>query len=350
MDHIVVFKNHFVRQCRKQKLAIVVKTPTPSSNDFNALAEQLRASILSGPQAKWVDEIMAHAAPTIVIDLERMEQSEAGRSFVSGKPTLPRDVTWPIGKEGVPLGFLGQIDLGEVPCPADHPLPGQGLLHFFVCDDDPGDGVEHLVLYQPSSSAETMVVSAPEGTEMPRWLMEASPCRLKFKPHVAMPFFPDPPAHHPDVRGFEDEIQRLCDALGYRSGESNMLGPVDDFEDGREAAVLYASGFEAFVYDAHRSLEDFDKKLASMRYWHDRSLALRQEALRPSFVDYLAQREELMAAKVDWLLLFEFGSHQVDGLEFYSCWGDAGSIQFWINRHDLANLNFSNTYCCTTSN
>ena len=56
---------------------------------------------------------------------------ELGRSRLGGSPDLPPGFVWPTWS-GRELGFLGQIDLGEVAAvDAGNPLPREGLLLFF---------------------------------------------------------------------------------------------------------------------------------------------------------------------------------------------------------------------------
>ncbi|MTD93412.1 DUF1963 domain-containing protein [Hyphomicrobium sp. xq] len=90
-----------------------------------------------------------HAAPKV-------------RSKIGGRPNLPGDCPWPMGRhrrQAVPLHFLAQIDCAELPRLSDR-LPARGVLFFFGCDmdqdwsaKDPRDDTR--VLYIERMPAET---------------------------------------------------------------------------------------------------------------------------------------------------------------------------------------------------
>ncbi len=80
----------------------------------------------------------------------------AGRSRVGGLPDLPAGTAWPINREGLPLHFIAQVDLAELPAGDPRPelLPACGTLLFFARMDremffDEGDPVR--VIFDASS-------------------------------------------------------------------------------------------------------------------------------------------------------------------------------------------------------
>jgi len=80
-------------------------------------------------------------------------RNHPARSFFGGLPRLPPELSWPVvdvyqGKAN-PM-FIAQIDLAEVPLPADTAMPRSGTLFIFynASDEDPDeDGA--VVLYHP---------------------------------------------------------------------------------------------------------------------------------------------------------------------------------------------------------
>ncbi|RLU00337.1 DUF1963 domain-containing protein [Ketobacter sp.] len=84
-------------------------------------------------------------------------------NFVGGAPWLPKKMAWPLGKDGVPMHFLAQIDLSSLPAAhfddariqALPQFPSQGTVYFFlrVGDDDElfahNDAGDCTVLYCP---------------------------------------------------------------------------------------------------------------------------------------------------------------------------------------------------------
>jgi uncharacterized protein YwqG len=60
-------------------------------------------------------------------------RGEEPRSFIGGLPHLREDLEWPVSpKTGLPLSFIAQIDLCDVPRPAGVFFPGEGMLWFFA--------------------------------------------------------------------------------------------------------------------------------------------------------------------------------------------------------------------------
>jgi uncharacterized protein YwqG len=55
-------------------------------------------------------------------------------SKVGGQPYLPKNTEWPATPEGQPLFFLAQINFAQLPPLA--PFPAQGIVQFFINDDD----------------------------------------------------------------------------------------------------------------------------------------------------------------------------------------------------------------------
>lgn len=94
-----------------------------------------------------MDAIMLHRAwpPT---------DMPAANSRLGGLPSLPKGLAWPRSKaSGLPLHFLAQIDLTELP--PNGLLPTQGMLFFFAMVDEEmvwdGDPAEYSrVLFDPS--------------------------------------------------------------------------------------------------------------------------------------------------------------------------------------------------------
>ena len=70
-----------------------------------------------------------------------LRPGEDPRSFIGGLPHLPDGMEWPVSpKKGLPLSFIAQIDLREVPRPAGVFFPAEGMLWFFADFSD-----EHFV-------------------------------------------------------------------------------------------------------------------------------------------------------------------------------------------------------------
>ncbi len=105
-------------------------------------------------EAEFANWVRRHSAPAIELK-RQFPDGPAGRSFLGGVPTLPDGMKWLRDADGVPMTFLGQIDLSTLPQPLDSPLPRDGVLFFFfdaLKGNDYGGGSTQ-VLYAPESRA-----------------------------------------------------------------------------------------------------------------------------------------------------------------------------------------------------
>lgn len=96
------------------------------------------------------------------------------RTRLGGAPLLPAGMDWPL-RQGVPLGFLGQIDLGEAPLAAlSPPLPSAGLLALFF------DVVHRPGGYAPWHQGLVRVLHLEEPALAPRPLHAKLPPEARF--------------------------------------------------------------------------------------------------------------------------------------------------------------------------
>ena len=62
-----------------------------------------------------------------------LRREEEPRSYIGGLPCLREDLDWPVStRTGLPLSFIAQIDLRDVPRPRGVFFPADGLLWFFA--------------------------------------------------------------------------------------------------------------------------------------------------------------------------------------------------------------------------
>lgn len=88
-------------------------------------ADQVEAHIL-----KTVEELrlsLVALLPNLKMPIRR------GQSKLGGHPDLPDIDSWPVGKDGLPMVFLMQINLAEMPSLAS--FPQSGLLQAFILSD-----------------------------------------------------------------------------------------------------------------------------------------------------------------------------------------------------------------------
>lgn len=65
---------------------------------------------------------------------DKARNTQPWESKVGGMPYLPKGMNWPAGPDGRALTFLVQINFAETPALA--PFPTQGILQFYINDDD----------------------------------------------------------------------------------------------------------------------------------------------------------------------------------------------------------------------
>lgn len=81
-----------------------------------------------------------------------LRSGEEPGSYIGGLPRLGEELDWPVStRTGLPLSFIAQIDLSEVPRPQGVFFPAEGLLWFFAdFAEEQFSGDEHTrVLFDP---------------------------------------------------------------------------------------------------------------------------------------------------------------------------------------------------------
>ena len=243
-----------------------------------------------------------------------------GSSRIGGRPDVPADFAWPMWEadgDSVPLSFVAQINLAELPdCPDRSLLPADGLLSFFyVCHFDLYDGVicghddeefgafrvfhfpstDNLVRHDQKPDALT-TIEADWGQEVEGFYFPAIPLRFETCQTI-------PDGEHPVMKtvgynylenGFDahNQFQAVIEAAGYTRG-------VSPEGYGHNQILGYPNPIQTSVcYDMETATsEEFDKE-------HEMS----------------------------WELLLQLDT-QDDVNDMM--WGDCGRIYFMIPREDL---------------
>lgn len=126
------------------------------------------------------DQVVMHTAPM------PLEQLALGASRIGGVPDLPRDMSWPVGPSGGPLGFLAQVDLAEA-APHEHSgsLPRSGWLCFFYgSTGSDGDPETSAVLFVEGAAADLERKAVPDS--VPEEL-RFKPCSIRYEGRVSLP-------------------------------------------------------------------------------------------------------------------------------------------------------------------
>lgn len=253
------------------------------------------------------------------IDVAMATGLSVGASKIGGKPDLPRDFQWPCfsarvrGKElSLPLAFVAQVNLEEASqFDGERILPGKGLLSFFYELETQRSGMdsadkgcahvfyfEDISVLQPTALPDTM----PDSGLIPEQ-------KIGFSSFMDVPCWEEFSAF--SEREFNDEL--------YRDVRSELLPDCER----HECKLL---GYADIIQDAMQR----DCQLVSLGY----DLAGGPVSLSPE------QKDEVLSASRDWILLFQSGTIATDDFELM--FGDMGRIYFYIRRQDLAALKFEN--------
>lgn len=260
-----------------------------------------RARLVGAGLGQYADALVGAARPGVRLEVDvNLNHQTVRASRLGGDPDLPPGSEWP-RKNGAPLSFVAQLDLGEVARLDDEGvLPSDGLLSFFydattqeAWGFDPADRGSWDVRHLPAGE-QPRRTPAPEDLEARGrlkgvgWRPRAELCAMPYE-------------------------SRLVDRLGMSVEELDAYG--DLLEAGDEAI--------------HRALGHPDPVQGEMQLEC-------QLASNGVFVGgpegYRDPRAlDLGPGADDWRLLLQVDSDDAADM----MWGDAGRIYFWIRDQDL---------------
>ena len=283
------------------------------------LREKLRRLIIENGLEAMGPQLIDSARSSVRL-VPTSSPGDGPRAFNSlgGAPKLPASLSWPVNGGGHPLMFLGQIQLSSLAGLAVPPeCPRKGRLYFF-CDGFDGGKIFSLgdkpetrhgwrVLYEPDELSELKTIEPPDELNAD----EAFPC-------VAVT--PTEDLTVPATRSIElkalpemddetwERFYKLRHEIGPGEPRHRMFGHPDAIQGCMQRMAQFISN-GAMLPDGVYSY-----------YEHPRAA-------------------ELMPGAHDWILLL-----QIDSAKDFACWGDWGSLYFWIERSDLAECNFQNVW------
>lgn len=246
--------------------------------------------------------------PEIRIELTRVDESQIpiGISKIGGRPDLPSSTPWPSEPNEVPLSFLAQFNLSELPSNGvEHGFPSNGMLYFFYSSDQSSWGDQK----ENEQSFKCIFIEKPQDLQrldFPPLLMEGKfhACKLSFQTAFGLPNreydFVDihlsPEEHEPFIDASINSATHFSKLLGH----ANIVqGPSMEQE-----CVLAPQGY------AYADLQ------------------------KPEI------KQLVEAEKGDWMLLFQLDSEPAPDM----CWGDVGRLYFWIKKQDFENRRFDRVW------
>ena len=229
-----------------------------------------------------------------------------GISRMGGAPALPSSVSWP-RRDGRSLAFVGQMNLGAMPCAmVEQGIPASGLLLFFYddeqpCGSDPADAGACAVVHAPDAGESTPLSAWPDDVpEDSRY----KACGLKCLETITLPDWGCLLVEELNLD--EDELTAYQDLLAVASDEGDAgldRGLLGGHPDQLQADMMLLCALVA------AGLDDSEE--------NSRLPAIRQQAH-------------------DWRLLLQVPTISGTGME----WGSGGCIYFWIREDDLRERRF----------
>lgn len=276
----------------------------------------IRHGLLAAGLGRVAEQLAEAAQPGLRLSAEPTDEFllTLGRSKIGGRPDAPEEFEWPVWK-GVPLSFLGQIDLveaGAFSCCA--PLPRTGHLLFFY------DAAQHTWGFDPHDRGSFVVrhSSAPAESlarhEWPDILPDDArfaACAVDFSEVVTLPPW--------------DSI--VVERLGLSDGETDRYVDVlDRLEAGGDNGMLHQ-------LLGHASPIQSDMQLECQLVANGVDVGGPEGYRDP-------RRAELEPGAPAWRLLFQLDSEEGAGM----MWGDLGRLYFWIREEDLEGFRFDRAW------
>lgn len=238
------------------------------------------------------EQIHGLVRPAMLLRSELLSEGQAavpGASRLGGLPDLPLDVPWPRHREGRPLAFLAQVNLGEVGSPGIPGFPSTGLLSLFSVfgwRSETGGGDPFVWNHEPDPSwTRVLFVESTAGLAAvppPEPVNIFPAASVSFRPHGALP---------------TDEREPALAALGWPGGD---LDAFEELVEGYHEVVVRQEGASAL------------NLLGGYAVYQQGAVG--------------------QAVAEDMRLLIQVGSDRNAGMS----WGDGGFLYVWIRPDDLA--------------
>jgi len=291
------------------------------------------------------DELDRMRAPAIWF---RRFSGKSSLSKLGGLPTLPSNTDWPRQRQsGMPLHFLAQIDLSQLPrTPLEHTLdesglPRNGLLFFFadiveemLWGENGGPLATTRVIFSDQSGPErsqpddTPEIGHPFGEKSSKYTKgNTAFTQAALEPHVIDTFGGVPP--FPDSA---DTYAAAAQAAMVASIERATGAPLPVFKGPGAWAAIRTENPREYLHEVQL-----------------RGGGVRRELHCPQHQMLGAGKNIQGTAESAWaegtILLLQIDSDRAVHEEFIFC--DMGAAQFWIEPNDLAATRFDKAWGTT---
>ena len=254
-----------------------------------------------------VRDVAALVAPLTSPAIQVVMKDSPSLSHFGGSPHLPSSIEWP-KRDGVKLGFLARISLGEIQKVLPVPwLPQFGALLFFY------DLKKQPWGFDPKDRGAFAVVLVPD---LPMPVQTSDSKEAPVIAHRNVGF------RRVEVISWENEGLR---ALALTDPEWAVLEKLDGAAFGGKPKHQI-SGVASPLQGEHMDLEC---QLASNGVYCGDAKGYQS-----------ARALELQDGKASWRLLFQMDSD--DALDVM--WGDGGMLYFWVEEQEARKGNFGNAW------
>jgi uncharacterized protein YwqG len=270
-----------------------------------------------------------------------------GQSRLEYLPDLPLGMEWPQHDDKA-LDFVAQINLADLEAGFHPALPEKGWLYFFVGDYWGGRIIHHRVLYFDGPVTDLARTEPPSHLKPPA-RFNSQTALLTFRSGFSI----DPKFLDKIEEGsflFDPQYKAyapLGEPLYELSPDITRVGghPYAFQGGGQEHnALLYLNGFETMIkhgwFDPPPLFDSTEKK---EKYWEQRHNEIVKagdlERMQAEVERYNNIKDDLEEHIQPIEMLF--GLESTLGRD----WGDAGFLEFFIRQDDLAQHDFSRTFC-----
>ena len=237
-----------------------------------------------------------------------------GASRIGGVPDAPPDFKWPV-RNGVPMSFIAQVDLGEAHAYDVHgELPDRGILWFFydakqeTYGADPADRGGWSVMYiEDYSGLQRMAAPAnlPTESQFKAYTVSfASEVTLSQSPKLDIPHFD---WTDDEVHKYETLLSTFPTPEDHGTVHHQLLGYPQTIQDDMRLECQLASHGVTDMNDPHA--------------------------------------KELSKGALEWQLLLQIDSDEELGMR----WGNTGMIYYWLRAPDLKRSNFDGAWLVSQS-
>jgi len=281
--------------------------------------------------AKCKDKINSTMREYIKITAKKNAKLNLWQSKFFGQPYLLKDQKYPTDNNGNNLYLLAQFDFYEIP--NSPPFPKQGLLQFWISDND----LYGLNFADRTKQDKFKVIYHKEIHKNPEKLMQD----FSFLPTLGKESdwiicedqkkntdkYKYKSPGNPTEYSLDFKLDTMpitsCDKYFYKLFESDFKNAENKFDD----------------FNEYEFMDEYDKKYDKKYDKHLNRYASHIIGGYPDFTqeDPRGDGEEYLKQNI---LLFQMDSDITNEI----MWGDMGIANFFINQEDLAKLDFSNVF------